>query len=1323
MSFYNKSTTIKIRRLQMKSKIILGFMLLVGVLVFIAPTFVFAVSSPATTQIGSNIITQKNITPKPVSMAILVGQNFSISSFYADYENDAEGSRSWFIAHDPTKVENDLGTSIYNNTTSSTLPTKLDKPGVYFIKLNVSDLSGLTSFNKTSDDSATAIVRVHRIPTANFGTVTSGSAITISDYSFDIDAVSFPDHGIKSESWSSWYTDDGIVMAGKPTSYNVSRQLMISVTVTDYDGAQNTFTAPATSAPQNPTTLVVVPTKVYVNQTFAASDISFANSGVITQWSWSTTNNLLGNAKVNTDPNNKNYSIKFSAAAAAVPINLTVTNTVNRTASDSKNVQVVATSITGIDNLNKFQKETISLTATTTNVVPQDHDVTATIFQGTSQEATVLLDQTGTNSWGTSFTIPDTASAASYTVKYNVVYRATDEVLSSSTNSLTVVNPPSVDFTYRIKNGASYTAISGTNLNAYYGNIASETVSTQEVLTSYNTPVFLRKWQDHTGNVGSTSTFDQTYNQEAIITTDYQIQDNISKTKSSAFLWSNLASHTINIKQVIVTPNTPTGNVIPESSINLSADILNGTRNGIANPDLSVSVILFKQINGITTSVLSTRPLIYTSGNNYSLSYAFNSGTIPTDATHKYWAEFTVTSNRSNTIIAQQNQDIPIVSPQISGSSFDVIPFKTINIKADTILADPNLHWVRVKIPDADINLSTVIGNMVFDATTNTWSMNYTVPTVPATKSYNLYYEIVSKSTGQVVVSDTEILTIRPPTAIASNQAVVEVYDVVPLTVQTTNATPIDYTVTATVFNDTVDLVYDSNSQTWTYNLAIPKDYSLAYSVVYNVIPNARPNASVISITKPLTIHTWLNNAKFTDPLTNNSVTTLIPKHAYVFEIDSSINVQKAEIFSTLLKMDNRLFNISFPVIGTIETIEDTTVDTNRHKTWFIQTTFEYDYPFSVNANTILSNVINYKGTTYDGKIINYAPNPNVNISMQLDWSTLPQPKASRGYPLKFTSSADQTIGPIITSNVPLNHVDVNFKNSLVGTLVLSAPTYINNIYTYGSTIFQYTIPSNTILGTYPISLKAVATNQSFVLSSSTIQVVANNPPTGSLTFVNPIYQNDSPTFTINQSDPDGDALSVKVESSFNNGAYSTIKQWTGVPSGTQKVFSYGPLPAGAYIFRLTLDDGKGGTYIQTYSFSVLSLNIGGVVNHTSDWEGYRLQWNSRYPLLTRAANVFWAGEAFELVSNVTDTGTSLTKPSSVTATVVETGDTTSLLSSNKINYTGELLNTNFVHTLVDGSYTMRFTVTWNNGLTQTSDVPFVIQGNIFDVLVIQLRG
>ncbi|WP_426447143.1 Ig-like domain-containing protein [Paenibacillus sp. S-38] len=235
--------------------------------------------------------------------------------------------------------------------------------------------------------------------------------------------------------------------------------------------------------------------------------------------------------------------------------------------------------------------------------------------------------------------------------------------------------------------------------------------------------------------------------------------------------------------------------------------------------------------------------------------------------------------------------------------------------------------------------------------------------------------------------------------------------------------------------------------------------------------------------------------------------------------------------------------------------------------------------------------------------------------------------------------------------------------------------------------------------------------------------MIINRPPAGQLYFDTPIYEHDTPLFRITASDPDLDPLSVVVESSYEGGGVEVIQQWTGLPSGSEKAFTYGPLPEGSYTMRLTVTDGRGGVYSQTYSFEALPLELTGEVTHTPEWEAYRLAWNAKHADAERASDVFWAGEAFVLGARVTDTGSSKTKAERVTAVLMETGEPSVLLAAGNGRYTGELFNTEHHRMLKDGSTCLfRFTVEWSNGYVQTTDVQVRIRGSIYEVIVQQIR-
>ncbi|WP_176835452.1 MULTISPECIES: CARDB domain-containing protein [unclassified Paenibacillus] len=235
--------------------------------------------------------------------------------------------------------------------------------------------------------------------------------------------------------------------------------------------------------------------------------------------------------------------------------------------------------------------------------------------------------------------------------------------------------------------------------------------------------------------------------------------------------------------------------------------------------------------------------------------------------------------------------------------------------------------------------------------------------------------------------------------------------------------------------------------------------------------------------------------------------------------------------------------------------------------------------------------------------------------------------------------------------------------------------------------------------------------------------MLINRAPGGNLLVQQPIYEHDTPVLTVEASDPDGDALTVRLESSYEGGEFLELQSWSGVSSGDTRQISYGPLQQGMYTLRVTVTDPYGAQYRQTYRVTVLPLELTGWVRHTPDWERYRQEWNAKFPEKERQEDMFWAGEAFLLTAAVTDTGPSSTKPAAVTSELLATGERTELSYEAPTDlYQGMLLNTDHVRTLPQGTVTFRFTVDWSNGLTLHYEVPVRIVGSLYEAMVQQIR-
>lgn len=226
--------------------------------------------------------------------------------------------------------------------------------------------------------------------------------------------------------------------------------------------------------------------------------------------------------------------------------------------------------------------------------------------------------------------------------------------------------------------------------------------------------------------------------------------------------------------------------------------------------------------------------------------------------------------------------------------------------------------------------------------------------------------------------------------------------------------------------------------------------------------------------------------------------------------------------------------------------------------------------------------------------------------------------------------------------------------------------------------------------------------------------LLVNRPPVADFAWTPAIvYEGDDVTLTNLSADPDGDALSYQW----------TVTQPDGsVLTGADPNLTLANVARGTYAVTLRATDPHGGSDVTTKAIVVHDLTIAGQVAHTDEWEAYRQTYNSKFPDRARAASDFWAGEALVLSARVTNTGSSATKPVSVTATLIETGDTIGLSSGNQAEYGGTMAETDHAKTLTDGPYVMRFTAQWSNGHAETDDVPFHIEGDIMDVIVNQQR-
>ncbi|KNZ70329.1 PKD domain protein [Thermincola ferriacetica] len=215
-----------------------------------------------------------------------------------------------------------------------------------------------------------------------------------------------------------------------------------------------------------------------------------------------------------------------------------------------------------------------------------------------------------------------------------------------------------------------------------------------------------------------------------------------------------------------------------------------------------------------------------------------------------------------------------------------------------------------------------------------------------------------------------------------------------------------------------------------------------------------------------------------------------------------------------------------------------------------------------------------------------------------------------------------------------------------------------------------------------------------------------NRPPVAAFTWTPAvIYEGDDVTLTNQSYDPDGDPITYQWTVFDPQGVTRTYT--------TKNVTLSNVLP-GTWWVTLRVWDNHGSTGVVTKSFVVNRLGINGYVQHTPDWNKNRIAYNQYHTgtdNLPRGYNVFWAGERFVLTAATTDTGSSATKAVSVTATLLNNGITSTLTSTDRVNWTGDMWQPDFEQ-LPDGTYTFRFRVTYSNGVVKTDDAAIIISGS-----------
>ncbi len=183
----------------------------------------------------------------------------------------------WRIVHDYLYYENNIGQFAQSRQYIDDMITQFDKTGKFTI----------TYADNPVNPSE---VYVHRRPVALINSSKSGSTISLTSNSYDLDSYSQGNNGISQEEWKYKRTTDSSWTTGKPTSLSSNTDYVVQLRVKDY---QNTWSYPTSIYVTNRTDALPIASFGIVNneitryEKLEVVDTSYdPYGGTITSWQW-----------------------------------------------------------------------------------------------------------------------------------------------------------------------------------------------------------------------------------------------------------------------------------------------------------------------------------------------------------------------------------------------------------------------------------------------------------------------------------------------------------------------------------------------------------------------------------------------------------------------------------------------------------------------------------------------------------------------------------------------------------------------------------------------------------------------------------------------------------------------------------------------------------------------------------------------------------------------------------------------------------------------------------------------------------------------------
>jgi len=258
----------------------------------------------------------------------------------------------------------------------------------------------------------------------------------------------------------------------------------------------------------------------------------------------------------------------------------------------------------------------------------------------------------------------------------------------------------------------------------------------------------------------------------------------------------------------------------------------------------------------------------------------------------------------------------------------------------------------------------------------------------------------------------------------------------------------------------------------------------------------------------------------------------------------------------------------------------------------------------------------------------------------------------------------------------------------------------------------------------YSAVFSATTANGNRESVTDTFKFIPNQPPTVVIESISPgfIYEGDDVVVSCRISDPDLDALALKLEYSKDNGAnwidaYDQVGLTITNESGRVIDIPISSVSKEIYMIRATVTDQVGEVATAQDTFQANELSVSGEVRHVTKWNENRIAFNQSKTGTNespRPYNVFWPGERFRLEAESTEMDDlATTTCQSVHVEIISKGYSGRLEvdSSQSWKWSGELWDESMLD-WKSGTLTFRFTATYSNGVVKSKDVQIEIDNS-----------